>query len=110
MAVRLQIQQWGRKTGRRKSSAGLRRTGPESESYSPRWGIKTGDAKLEYRVKTRTTDLAARVPCLYYSMMLFNEWIIARALPSEESGVQNVMTVLAFECMAVYLREPKPPP
>ena len=82
------------------------------ELYSSRWGIETGYAKLEEcRAKTRTTDLAARMLCFYYSMVLFNEWIIIRALLSEGPGVQNVMTMLAFkECMGIYIREPKPPP
>ena len=44
-------------------------------------------------------------------MTLFNEWITDRALFSEGSGVQNVMTMLVFkEGMTVYLGEPKPPP
>ncbi len=82
------------------------------ELYSSRWGIETGYAKLEEcRAKTRTVDLAARMLCFYYSMVLFNEWIIIRALLSEGPGVQNVMTMLVFkECMGIYIREPKPPP
>ena len=68
------------------------------ELCSSRWVIETGYSKVEEcRVKTRTTDLAARMLCFYYSMVLFNEWIIARALLSDGSGVQNVMTMLVFK-------------
>ena len=88
------------------------RPGIRIESYSSRWGIETGYARVEEcRAKTRTVDLAARMLCFYYSMVLFNEWIIIRALLSEGPGVQNVMTMLVFkECMGIYIREPKPPP
>ena len=42
-------------------------------------------------------------------MILFNEWIIIRALLGEGPGVQNVMTMLVFkECMGIYIRDPSP--
>ncbi len=43
------------------------------ELYSSRWGIETGYSKTgECRAKTRTTDLAGRMLCFYYSMVIFN--------------------------------------
>ncbi len=41
------------------------RPGIKIESYSSRWGIETGYARMEEcRAKTRTVDLAARMPVL----------------------------------------------
>ena len=48
-----------------KKSIGLANLpGVRIESYSSRWGIETGYAKTECRAKTRTADLAARMPVL----------------------------------------------
>ena len=49
--------------------------------------------------------------CFYYSLTLFNEWIIARAEVSDGTERQSIMTMLAFKTQISYfILQPKPPP
>jgi len=115
-------------TGRKKRSGGRGKVGEKAEdrwigfatnrpgtdtgSYAARWGIETGYAKIEeFRAKTRITGTGARMLCFYYSLTLFNEWVIVRMLLSHGTGGQSGMTMLTFKaCLEPPLIRPEPPP
>ena len=83
-----------------------------TEAYAKRWGIETGYGKIEEcRAKTRITDMESRMLCFYYSLVLYNEWIIVRAILSDGTERQSVMTMLTFKIQVEshLVREPKPP-
>ena len=48
---------------------------------------------------------------LYYSMVLYNEWIIIRAMLSDGTESQSAMTMLTFKMQLELhlMHEPKPP-
>ena len=84
----------------------------KTEVYAKIWGIETGYGKIEEcRIKTRITDMASRTLCFYYSLVLYNEWIIVRAMLSDGTERQSVMTMLTFKIQVEshLVREPKPP-
>ena len=55
-----------------------------TEAYITKWGIEAGYGKIwECRTKTRITDTESRMPCFYYSRVLYNEWIVASAMLSD---------------------------
>ena len=64
----------------------------------------------ECRAKTRITDMESRMLCFYYSLVLYNEWIIVRAMLSDGTERQSVMTMLTFKIQVEshLVREPKP--
>ena len=83
----------------------------KTEAYAKRWGIETGYGKIEEcRAKTRITDMESRMLCFYYSLVLYNEWIIVRAMLSDGTERQSAMTMLTFKIQveAHLMREPKP--
>ena len=49
--------------------------------------------------------------CFYYSLALYNEWIIVRAMISDGTERQSAMTMLTFKIQVEshLMREPKPP-
>ena len=56
----------------------------KTEVYAKRWGIEIGYGKIEEcRAKTRITDMESRMLCFYYSLALYNEWIIVKAILSD---------------------------
>ena len=70
----------------------------KTEDYAKRWGIEAGYGKIEEcRAKTRISDMETRMLCFYYSWILYNEWIIVRAMPSGGTERQSVMTMLTFK-------------
>ena len=82
------------------------------EDYVKRWGIETGYGKIEeYRAKTRISNMESRMLCLYYSRGLYNEWIIVRAVLSDGTERQSVMTMFTFKVQlkSLLIRQPKPP-
>ena len=84
----------------------------KTEAYAKRWGIETGYGKIEERrAKTRITDMESRMLCFYYSLVLYNELIIVRAILSDGTERQSVMTMLTFKIQVELhrVREPKPP-
>ena len=86
--------------------------GIKTEVYAKRWGIETGYGKIEEcRAKTRITDMESRMLCFYYSLILYNEWIIVRAMISDGTERQSAMTMLTFKIQVEshLMREPKPP-
>lgn len=70
--------------------------------YAVRWGIESGYARVEaMRAKTRSRRPGARLFCFAYSLMVFNMWVMARALLSA-SGLplarrKGTVTQLAFK-------------
>ena len=85
---------------RKRSTSGLQQTTPtiKTETYAKRWGIETGYGKIEEcRTKTRISDMETRMLCFYYSLVLYNEWIIVRAMISDGTERQSVMTMLTFK-------------
>ena len=84
----------------------------KTEVYAKRWGIETGYGKIEEsRTNTRITDMESRMLCFYYSLVLYNEWIILRAMLSDGTERQSTMTTLTFKVQLELhlMREPKPP-
>ncbi len=65
----------------------------------------------ECRAKTRITDMESQMLCFYHSLVLYNEWIIVRALLSDGTERQSVMTMLTFKVQleSLPIRQPKPP-
>ena len=58
--------------------------------YALRWGIETGYAKIEaMKAKTRSRNTGARLFCFVYSLMLFNAWIMIRALVEGRSDLDG---------------------
>ncbi len=84
----------------------------KTEAYAKRWGIETGYGKIEEcRAKTRISDMESRMLCFYYSLTLYNEWIIVRAMLSDGTERQSVMTMLTFKVQleSLLIRQSKPP-
>ena len=86
--------------------------------YAVRWGIESGYARVEaMRAKTRSRRPGARLFCFVYSLMVFNMWVMARALLSS-SGLplarrKMTITQLAFKEVLRALADgtgPGPPP
>ena len=83
-----------------------------TEAYAKRWGIETGYGKIEEcRAKTRISDMESRMLCFYYSLVLYNEWIIVRAMLSDGTERQSAMTMLTFKVQleSLLIRQSKPP-
>ena len=86
--------------------------------YALRWGIETSYAKIEaMRAKTRSRNTGARLFCLVYSLMLFNAWIMVRALVEGRSDLDGAgcpeVTQLVLKYMLQALVDggcPGPPP
>ena len=54
--------------------------------------------KIEkHRAKTRITGIESRTLCFYYSLILYNEWIVVRAMLSDGTESQSVMTMRIFK-------------
>ena len=86
--------------------------------YALRWGIETGYAKIEaMRAKTRSRNTGARLFCFIYSLMLFNAWIMIRALLGHRSAANHMkcpeITQLVLKSMLQMFADgicPRPPP
>ncbi len=81
--------------------------------YASRWGIESGYGKIEEcRAKTRIKDNVSRMLCFYYSLILYNEWIIIRAILCDDTASQSIMTMLVFKVQMDFelMRQFKPPP
>ena len=55
--------------------------------------------------------MESRMLCFYYSLVLYNEWIIVRAILSDGTERQSAMTMLTFKVQleSLLIRQPKPP-
>ena len=70
----------------------------KTKVYAKRCGIKTGYGKIEEcRAKTQISGMESQMLCFYYSLVLYNEWIIIRAMFSDGTERQSVMTMLTFK-------------
>ena len=81
--------------------------------YASRWGIESGYGKMKQcRAKTRIKDNVSRMLCFYYSLILYNEWIIIRAILCDDTASQSIMTMLVFKVQMDFelIRQSKPPP
>ena len=84
----------------------------KTEAYAKRWRIETGYGKIEEcRAKTRISDMESRMLCFYYSLVLYNEWIIVRAILSDGTERQSAMTMLTFKVQleSLLIRQSEPP-
>ena len=84
----------------------------KTKTYAKRWGIETGYGKIkECRTKTRISGMESRMLCFYYSLALYNEWIIVRTMLSDGTERQSVMTMLTFKVQleSILIRQSKPP-
>ena len=84
--------------------------GIKTDAYAKRWGIETGYGKIEEcRAKTRVTDMESRMLCFYYSLVLYNEWIIVRVMISDGTERPSTMIMLTCKIQAEsrLIREPK---
>ena len=65
----------------------------------------------ECRAKTRITDMKSRMLCFYYSLALYNERIIVKAILSDGTERQSAMTMLTFKVQldSLLIRQSKPP-
>ena len=76
----------------------INRPATRTEVYAKRWGIETGYGKIEEcRAKTRISNMESRMLCFYYSLVLYNEWIIVRIMLSDGTERQSTMTMLTFK-------------
>ena len=85
-------------------------------AYRKRWGIETAYRQIEgMRLKTRSTNHAARFLCFAASVVLFNQWVIINAncgFGSDGKWQGITFTVLTFKELMVsrWQIRPEPPP
>ena len=83
------------------------------KTMKERGGVQeVGYGKIEEcRAKIRITDTESRMLCFYYSLVLYNEWIIVGAIISDGTERQNAMTMLTFKVQleSLLIRQSKPP-
>ena len=71
--------------------------------YKKRWGIETGYACVgRFRPKTTSSNQSIRLLYFYYSLILYNAWIIANLIISEECGVQNHKPIISIEILKYF--------
>ena len=82
----------------------------KTKVYAKRWGMETGYGKIEEcKARTRITNMESRMLCFYYSLILYNELIIVRAMISDGTERQSAVTLLTFKIQVKshMMREPK---
>lgn len=71
--------------------------------YKKRWGIETGYACVgRFRPKTTSSNQSIRLLYFYYSLILYNAWIIANLIISEESCVRNHKPIISIEILKCF--------
>ena len=57
------------------------------------------------------TDMESKMPCFYYSLILYNEWIIVRAMLFDGTERQGIITMIIFKVQleSHLMCKPKPP-
>jgi len=71
--------------------------------YKQRWGIETGYACVgRFRPKTTSSNQSIRLVYFYYSLILYNAWIIANLIISEESGAKNHKPIISIEILKYF--------
>ena len=85
-------------------------------AYRKRWGIETAYRQIEgIRLKTRSTNPAARLFCFAASVVLFNQWVVINAgygFGNDGKWQGITFTVLTFKTLMVsrWQIRPEPPP
>ncbi len=85
-------------------------------AYHKRWGIETAYRQIEgIRLRTRSTNHAARFLCFAASVILFNQWVVINAycgFGSDGKWQKIMFTVLTFKAVMVsrWQIRPEPPP
>ena len=68
--------------------------------YKKRWGIETGYAYVgRFRPKTTTTNQSIRLLYFYYSLILYNAWIVANILYLQESSGIYHKPIISIELL-----------
>ncbi len=71
--------------------------------YKKRWGIETGYACVgRFRPKTTSSNQSIRLLYFYYSLILYNAWIIANLIISEETNVKNYKPIISIEILKYF--------
>ncbi len=71
--------------------------------YKKRWGIETGYAYVgRFRPKTTSSNQSIRLLYFYYSLILYNAWIIANLIISEECNVNNHKPIISIEILKYF--------
>ncbi len=71
--------------------------------YKKRWGIETGYACVRrFRPKTTSSNQSIRLLYFYYSLILYNAWIIANLIISEESCTKNHKPIISIEILKYF--------
>lgn len=71
--------------------------------YKQRWGIETGYACVgRFRPKTTSSNQSIRLLYFYYSLILYNAWIIANLIISEEYDVPNYKPIISIEILKYF--------
>ena len=85
-------------------------------AYRKRWGIETAYRQIEgIRLKTRSTNPAARLFCFAATVVLFNQWVVINAdygFGENDKWQGITFTVLTFKAIMVsrWQIRPEPPP
>ncbi len=68
-----------------------------------RWGIETGYACVgRFRPRTASPNQSTRLLYFYYSMVLYNAWIIANSFISAVSDVENYKPIISIEILKCF--------
>ena len=71
--------------------------------YKKRWGIETGYSCVgRFRPKTTSSNQSIRLLYFYYSLILYNVWIIANLIISEESCAKNHKPIISIEILKYF--------
>lgn len=71
--------------------------------YKQRLGIETGYACIgRFRPKTTSSNQSIRLLYFYYSLILYNAWIITNLIISEESDIQNYKPIISIETLKYF--------
>ena len=85
-------------------------------AYMKRWGIETGYRMIEnLRIKTRSTNPAARMLCFVASVVMYNQWVVINAEYGfgdclQWQGIMFTTLDFKFGIIHEYQINPEPPP
>ena len=72
--------------------------------YKKRWGIETGYACVgRLRPKTTSKNRSIRLLYFYYSLILYNAWVIANLILSKESPAACCKPVISIELLKCFI-------
>ena len=71
--------------------------------YKRRWGIETGYACVgRFRPKTTSRNQSIRLLYFYYSLILYNAWIIANILHLQETSEMYRKPIISIELLRYF--------